>query len=126
MEMIEMRGLPSGVKSSRCASSGSPESQVANPGRCDECIQSHGELEPVLRGKERLEIEGPQLFERWLLHRLDETAHVERQSLAPLAFDDVGEQNVFSRADGVGLDAEQTEQSGHHGSHAVAQRAGIG
>ena len=41
IEMMEIRGLPSAVNSSRCASSGSPLIQVAKPG------EAMSELMPI-------------------------------------------------------------------------------
>ena len=126
MEMIEMRGLPSGVNSSRCASSGSPCIQVAKPGEAMQVVDLHRELEAVFRGKEGFEIEGAELVEGRLLHGLDEAGHVERQPGAPCAFEDVGEQDVFARTDGVRFDAQQAQQARHHRADAIAQRTGVG
>jgi hypothetical protein len=60
------------------------------------------------------------------LHSLDEAGHVERKPGAPCAFEDVGEQDVFARTDGVRFDAEQAQQPGDDRAHAIAQRARIG
>jgi hypothetical protein len=65
----------------------------------------HRELQPILGREESLEIEGAELVEGRLLHGLDESHHVQRQALPPGAFEDVGEQDVFARTDGIGFDA---------------------
>ena len=64
IEMIEMRGLPSAVNSRRCTSSGSPLIQAAKPGEASRLLMRHRELEPLLRRKERLQVEGAELVER--------------------------------------------------------------
>ena len=57
IEKIAMRGLPSGVYSSRPMSSGSPSSHASKPGRREQVVQRHREFEAILRRIERLEIE---------------------------------------------------------------------
>ena len=85
-------------------------------------VELHRELETVFRGEKGLEVEGAELVERRLLHGLDEAGHVERQTRPPGAFENIGEQDVFARTDGVRFDAEQTEQARDDRAHAVTQR----
>jgi hypothetical protein len=96
------------------------------PRRGDERVETHGQLEPVLRREESLEVERTQLLESRLLHRLDETREVERQPLAPRALEDVREQDVLAARHFLRIEARQAEKAGHHRRHPVAQRAGIG
>ena len=61
MEMIEMRGLPSGVNSSRCASSGSPCIHVAKPGEAMRLLICIASLRRSFAGKKVSRSKAPNL-----------------------------------------------------------------
>ena len=61
MEMIESRGLPSGVYSRRCASSGSPFIQVAKPGEASRLLIAIASPRRSLGGKKVSRSKAPTL-----------------------------------------------------------------
>jgi hypothetical protein len=84
------------------------------------CIAS---LSRSFAGKKVSRSKAPSLSNGGFLHGLDQRRHVERGALAPRAFDQVREQDVFARTDGIRLDTQQAQQAGDHRGDAIAQRA---
>ena len=121
-----MRGLPSGVNSRRCASSGSPVIQVAKPGEAMRLLICIASLRRSFAGKNVSRSNAPSLSNAGFCTAWMRPVMSSDRPCAPGAFENVGEQDVFARADRIGVDAEQTQQARDHRADAIAQRARVG
>ena len=124
MLKMEARGRPCGVNSSRPMSSGSPSSQASNPGRGQDGVEAHGELEPLLGREEGVEVHDPHAAEGRFLDRPDQAREVEALAAGPGGVKNVGDQGVLA-AGGIGLHAGERQQRGGRALHAFAQEIAI-
>ena len=60
-------------------------------GRGQQAVHRHGQLKPLLRGIEGLEVEGADLFDAGLLYRLDQASQVETGAVLPAVLDQARE-----------------------------------
>ncbi|OQA19379.1 MAG: hypothetical protein BWY63_01743 [Chloroflexi bacterium ADurb.Bin360] len=95
-------------------------------GRSDDVVERHRQAKTVLLREEGIHIKDPELANRWVLNRKDNFGQVQILTVTPVMFEDVGEQNVFPRANGVGINAHQSQQSAHRPLNAFAQQFCIG
>ena len=89
-------------------------------GRCEQVVQRHRQAEAVLGGVEGLEVHDTDALDARVLDFLDQAAEIEADPRPPTAVQDLREQDVFATADRVGIEAEQGEQAGDRGHHALA------
>ena len=69
---------------------------LLEPRRREQPVQPHGQLEPLLRRKKRLEVDDADLLEGRRLHLLDEGGEVEILALAPCRGEQRGQQRVLA------------------------------
>ena len=95
-------------------------------GRGDERVQPDGELVPLCRRQERVDLEDAELAQRRLLDLPDQGAEIEIGAGAPVVLEQVREEDVLAAAERVGLDPDQAEQAGDGALDLVADRLLVG
>ncbi len=109
---------------------GGIERRAAAPGgerrRGDERVEADGELVPVGRGQEGVDLEDAELAQRRLLDLPDQGAEVEVGAGAPVVLEQVREEDVLAAAERVGLDPDQAEQARNGALDLVADRLLVG
>ena len=106
-----MRGLPSSVYRRFLAFSGVP---------CQQIVKTHRKFETVLRGEERIEVHHADLGDWRILNFTDQSGDVEAAALAPGVIEQLRNQDVFAARHRVCVDAEQGQDAGSRGLHALA------
>ena len=121
VETIDRRGRPSGARSMRSTSRGSPSRQRLERRRGEEVVEGHHEALPLLAREGGLEGQGADLVEGRLGDGADEALEGEALPGAPAPLDEVGEEDRGRRLQRVGLDAHEAEQPRHDRLDLVAQ-----
>lgn len=92
---------------------------------CQQVVDSHGELETILRGKEGIELHNAHLLHRWALNRPDQAAQIEATSLGPEIAENGRKQDVLAALDRVGVDAQEAEQAGGRCRDPIAKQIAL-
>ena len=101
--MIEMRGLPSGVNSSRCASSGSPVIHVAKPGDASRLFIGIASSSRSFAGKNVSRSNAPSLSNGGFCTASISAGQSSARPCAPRALEHVREQDVFATVERIGV-----------------------
>jgi hypothetical protein len=94
--------------------------------RCEQTVQPDRQRGAVLRRVELIELEHPELTDRWLLHQADQRGEIQGATVAPRVIDEVGEQDVLPARQRIGSHADQTEQARHVAVDLGGDRLGVG
>ncbi len=94
--------------------------------RGDERVQREGELRPIGRREELVDLEDAQLADRRRLDLADQRAEVEVPARTPGVLDQVREEDVLATRERVGGDPDEREEAGHRALDLVAQRLRVG
>ena len=94
-------------------------------GRGQQAVHRHGQLEPLFRGIESLEVESADLFDAGLLYRLDQASQVETGAVLPTLLDQAREQDVVAALHRIGVAPEQRQQRRGDRADLLAQRRGV-
>ena len=95
-------------------------------GRRDQSVESEGELRPVGRREELVDLEDTELPDRRRLDLGDQRAEVEVASGTPGVLDQVGEQHVLAAREWVGVDPDELQEARHRALDLVAKRLLLG
>ncbi len=81
-------------------------------GGSQQVVELHGEREAVLRGEEGLEVHHADALQRRVLDLGDQSGNAQVPSLPPGMIEQLRHEDVFPAGDGVGVDAEQRQETG--------------
>ena len=70
-------------------------------------IDPHGQCESVFGGEEKFKVHHPDAFKRGRLDRMNQSGQIKGPALGPDIFKQVGQQNVLTAGNRVGLNADK-------------------
>ncbi len=120
-----MRGLPAGSEQQALDIQRLAAQPSCEAGRGEQVVDRHRELQPLLRGIERLQIEGAHFVDRRFLDRGDQARHVETGALAPRVLEDRRQQHMIATVDRVRVAIQQRQQAGDDCGDPLAQRGSV-
>src|ERR1044071_5034482 len=89
--------------------------------RRDQVIDLHSELEPIVSREERIEIHHTDLRDWRRLNFLNQGRNIEIAPVGPLLLKNIREENVFTTAHRIGVNADEAEQAGDSRIYAFGQ-----
>ena len=120
-----MRGLPSGVNSSRCASSGSPSIHAAKPGEASRLLIAIASSSRSFAGKNVSRSNAPTLSNGGFCTAAISPAMSRLAPSRQACSSDVRQQDVLAALERIRIAPEQREQSRDERADAVPQRRGV-
>ena len=90
--------------------------------RREQPVELEGQLLPVLRWEELVELEHAQLLQGWVLDPADQRGQVEGLLVGPGVLDEIGQEDVLTARQRVGGDADESEQAGDEPLDLVGDR----
>ena len=94
-------------------------------GRGEEIVQRHDQIHALLGWIELVKRQDADFVERRILHRSDEAGEVGGFAFFPMIREDSREQAELAALHRIGVDAEQSEQSGGRALHALGEKFGV-
>ena len=96
------------------------------PGRGEQGVELHGQLEAFFGGVKGIDLESAQLFERRVSDPVDQLSQIQVFALLPELFEEGGKQNALSAAHRVGCDPGEAQQGGDGAADLLSDRLDLG